>query len=212
MRALKLISWLALGAVFLAACGEEAASSEAPVAPSAAPVAAAPTARARTTLADAQGATLAVLMPRDDGGGWRIEDEAGEKTGSLRVTDDRVNAKDAADRRTGRAKRRDYGFKVEDAHEETVLKVQRRDQRFRLKRGDDQVIGWWTGARIELNGGVVIDAIEADGRVTVRRAGAPVATVDGPFPAQAALFLGLTEELSLEQRLAAMVFVREVRF
>ena len=74
------------------------------------------------------------------------------------------------------------------------------------------MIGHWIGPRIELASGVVIDTTQTGGRTTVRRAGVAVYTIEGPFEPQAALFLGLTEELSLEQRLAAMVFVREVRF
>lgn len=194
-----------LGVLLLAlawlGCGDDAGSSSEPLA----------SLRARVVLEDGSGAFVAAIVPRDDDSGWRLEDAGGAKTGSLRVGDDRVSVKDANDATRAKAQRRDDGFKVEDGSDQTVLKVQRRGERYRLKRGDD-VIGAWHTERIELDGGIVIDTAHAGGVTEVRRGGVVVQRVNGPIPTHAAVFLGLTEELTFEQRVAAMVFVRELRF
>lgn len=182
-------------------CGDDAAPSSEPLA----------SLRGRVVLEDASGAFVAAIVPRDDDSGWRLEDAEGTKTGSLRVGEDRVSMKDAGDQTRAKAKRRDDGFKVEDGGDQTVLKIQRREGRYRLKRGDD-VIGAWRTERIELEGGVVIDTTHTDGVTEVRRGGVVVQRVTGPIPTHAAVFFGLTEELTFEQRLAAVIFVRELRF
>lgn len=169
-------------------------------------------ARARTTITDASGAIVAVLTPRADGIGWHIEDASGAETGSLRVKDDRVSVKDAADRRTGKVQRRDDGFKIEDGDDRVLLRVQRQGDGYRLKRGETEILGRWRGAEIALGSGAPIQARAIQGGVTVQRGGAALYTIEGPVRPEAAVFLGLSEELSFEQRVAAMIFVREVSF
>ena len=182
-----------------AACGGEASAPPAPP-------------RARTTITDASGAVVAVLTPRPDGVGWHLQDAAGTRTGSLRVKDGRVSVKDGNDRRLGKVRRRDDGFKIDDGEDRPLLRLQRRDYGYRIKRGETEVIGRYRGARIELDSGVTLEARGAGARVTVHRAQTLLYTVAGPVPPEAAVFLGLSEELTFEQRVAAMIFVREVSF
>jgi hypothetical protein len=153
---------------------------------------------------------VAVLTPRGDGMGWHIEDASGNETGSLRVKDDRVTVKDADDRRLGKVKIREHGFKIEDGNDQPLFRLERDDEGYRIERGDADA-GSYRGARIEL-GGAAIEARPSGDAIEVRRDGALLYSVRGPIAPDAAVFLGLSDELSFEQRLAAMIFVREVSF
>lgn len=182
--------------------GAETTGGDAPVA-QAAPA----TAGARVQLALEAGGGAWLLLPKGDGDGYKIK-LADRDVGKLKIEADRVKYKDAADALKAKVKRKDDGFKVYNPDDSVALKVKVKGDGYKLKGGDDQELGRVEGSQITLTSGAEITLEHNEGRWIVRRDGAPEGGVSDAVTAGSAVFLGLTE-LTLEQRIAAMVFHHE---
>ncbi len=152
-----------------------------------------------------EGAAWATAKPHKDGYKLKAGDAA---RGKLKVEADRVKLKDAAGALKAKVKKKDDGFKIYNPDDSTALKVKIKGDGYKLKLGDDRELGRVKGSQVELTSGGAVTLEHHDGRWIVRRDGAPEATVNEAVEAGSAVFLGLTE-LTVEQRVAAMVFHHE---
>lgn len=153
------------------------------------------------------GAVWATAKPRDDGYTLRSADGAG--LGKISVGADRVKLKDSSGTTKAKVKKKDYGFKVYQDDEIAVLKVKRKSGGYKLKREDGTELGELATKQSggTLSGEVVTVTLQ-EGRWVVEREGVPLGSVDGAIPVKAAGFLGVTE-LTIEQRVAAMIYIQE---
>lgn len=153
------------------------------------------------------GSAWASAKPKDEG--YSLKSPDGADLGKISVGADRVKLKDPSGTTKAKVKRKDYGFKVYQDDETAVLKVKRKGAGYKLKRDDGTELGEL--ATKQAGGTVSGEAITVTsegGRRIVERAGAQVGTVGAAIPEKAAGFLGVTE-LTVEQRVAAMVYVQE---
>ncbi len=151
------------------------------------------------------GAAWATAKPHPDG--YKLKAGDAER-GKLKVEADRVKLKDAAGALKAKVKQKDDGFKIYNPDDSTALKVKIKGDGYKLKLGDDRELGRVKGSQVELTSGGAVTLEHHGGRWIVRRDGAPEGSVDEAVAAGSAVFLGLTE-LTVEQRVAAMVFHHE---
>ncbi len=184
-----------------------ASESAAPAIASAAPApAAAPRTRQEFEVTASGGSRHLRLVP--DTSGYRLEGEAGDARGKVKVQAGRVKVEGPGGAEQAKVKSKDYGFKVYGTGEAVVLKAKRHGSGFTFKRGDDTPLGRWEGGQGTLAGDE-LQVVERGGNRVVLRGGKEVASVGAAVPAEAAGLLGLTE-LSFEERLATLVFRLEL--
>ena len=171
-------------------------------------VAASSSAQARAAFeVAAAGSQWATAKPKGDG--YSLESADGAALGKISVGTDRVKLKDSGGTTKAKVKQKDYGFKVYQDDETAVLKVKRKGAGYKLKRDDGTELG---ELGTKTSGGTVsgeaVTVTSEGGRWIVNRGGVQVGAVDEAIPEKAVGFLGVTE-LSIEQRVAAMIYVQE---
>jgi hypothetical protein len=157
----------------------------------------------RAALEIAMGADRFSLAPSSKG--YALS--GGSLQGKVKIESDRIKLMREDGTQLAKVKQKDSGFKLYDGSEAEVLKAKHRGAGFKLSRGDAEL------GKLDATGGSAggsTIAVKKDGeRWVVTRDGTEVGSANGAVSGLAASFLGLTE-LSLEQRLAMLLYQHEV--